>query len=97
MVELRLYYDVVTGSVLHYTCEKLEGVYLVVDPVTYAEARPDIKVIDGKIKRADSTIVITKLVPDVTGISCSVDDVGIIVDDIDGVYWSIKNYEFKNS
>ena len=45
--EFRLYYDEETGKVLFYTCEKPEGKYLVIDSVTFACARQDVRVIDG--------------------------------------------------
>jgi len=48
--EYRLYYDA-NGNVLFYTGEPVECEhnYIVIDTQTLAEARPDIKVIDGKI------------------------------------------------
>jgi hypothetical protein len=77
--EFKLYYDE-KGNVVCYSCEKLDGNYIVIDSVTYAEGRPDIKVIDGKIVRINANSVISKLVKnDIEGISCSVDDISIIV------------------
>lgn len=94
--EFRLYYDD-TGSVVHYTCEKLEGNFIAVDAITFAEARPDIKVIDGKVVRTDRVLLVTKLTTSTSGIKCSRDDITIIVDqNEDGIYWDIQNYEFGN-
>ena len=44
--EFRLYYKK-DGSVDFYTCDNPEGNYIVIDAGVFAEARPDIKVIDG--------------------------------------------------
>ena len=49
-VEFRLYYND-DGSVKHYTCEKLDGDYIIIDQQTYSEMRMDIRVKDGKISR----------------------------------------------
>jgi hypothetical protein len=46
--EFRLYYNE-TGKVICYTCEKLDGNYIVIDASIYAAGRPDVRVIDGKI------------------------------------------------
>ena len=59
--EFRLYYDD-TGRVICYTCEKLPGKYIVIDKNTFAEARPDIRVVDGKVSKAKQRAVISKLV-----------------------------------
>ncbi len=88
--ELRLYYDD-KGSVICYTCEKLEGKYIIVDNLTFAEARPDIKVIDGKILKASSGTLISKLHPSTEGILCEVEDVSIITSS-EGQYWKLKTY-----
>ena len=50
--EYRLYYDD-NGNVLFYSGEPIESEhkYIVIDAQTLAEARPDLKVIDGKIVR----------------------------------------------
>ena len=86
--EFRLYYDD-RGSVVCYTCEKLEGDYVVIDALTFAEARPDVKVLDGRVIRAGTGAVISRLVPDKTGILCEVEDVSIITK-TDGQYWNLK-------
>ena len=89
--EIRLQSDD-KGHVLCYTCEKLEGTYIVIDSLTFAEARPDLKVVDGKIIRVGNNAVISKLFPDSEGVLCEVEDVSIITDK-NGQYWKLKTYE----
>lgn len=86
--EFRLYYDD-KGQVVTYTCEKLEGDYIVIDALTFAEARPDVRVVDGRIVRADAGSVIARLYPDKTGVLCEAEDVSIITE-ADGQYWKLK-------
>lgn len=86
--EFRLYYDD-RGNVLTYTCEKLEGDYIVIDAMTFAEARPDVRVIDGKLIRAGSAAVISRLYPSLDGVLCEAEDVSIITDN-NGQYWKLK-------
>lgn len=47
-LEFRLYYDD-EGKVLCYTSENLPGKYLVITPEQFAEARPDVYIMDGQI------------------------------------------------
>lgn len=79
--EFRLYYDD-TGSVICYTGDKsITGNYIVIDAQTFAEARPDVKVIDGKISKAATKSVVCKLMPnDNDGVECHWEDVSIVVD-----------------
>lgn len=86
--EFRLYYGE-KGKVICYTCEKLEGDYIVVDAMTFAEARPDVHVINGKLVRALSGAVISRLYPDKSGVLCEVEDVSVITE-TDGQYWKLK-------
>lgn len=86
--EFRLYYDD-RGSVVCYTCEKLEGDYIVVDAMTFAEARPDVKVLEGRLIRAGTGAVISRLYKDKTGVLCEVEDVSIVTE-TDGQYWKLK-------
>jgi len=77
--EFRLYYDE-AGKVVCYTCEKLEGRYIIVDALTYAQARPDVRVIDGKISTVSPNAVVSKLMPSSDeGQVCSYDDISIVV------------------
>lgn len=89
--EFRLYYDD-KGNVLTYTCEKLEGNYVVVDPITFAEARPDVKVIDGKLIKASQGGVASRLFLSDEGQLCEIEDVSIITT-TNGRYWKLKTYE----
>ena len=86
--EFRLYYDD-RGKVVTYTCEKLEGDYIVIDTMTFAEARPDVRVVNKKLIRAESNAVISRLYPNTSGILCEIEDVSIITED-DGQYWALK-------
>ena len=88
--ELRLYYDD-RGQVVTYTCEKLEGNYIVIDALTFAEARPDVRVVDGKVIRPGSGAVISRLYPDKIGVLCEAEDVSIITE-ADGQYWKLKTF-----
>ena len=93
--EFRLYYDE-KGKVVCYSGDKsLEGNYIVIDAMTFAEARPDVRVIDGKISRVKAEAVVHKLMPNETeGISCGVDDISIIVEESEPhVKWKLKTYE----
>lgn len=93
--EFRLYYDD-KGNVVCYTCEKLEGNYIVIDATTYAEGRPDVRVIDGKISRVSASSVVSRLAPSDEGIACAFEDMSIIVDDdYDGKIqkWNLELYE----
>ncbi len=89
--EFRLYYDD-RGCAIAYTCEKLEGNYIIIDATTFAEARPDIKVVDGKIIRDHYGSVVSKLCKDTEGVLCEVEDISIITE-TDGQHWKLKTYE----
>lgn len=79
MVEFRLYYDD-NGDCICYTCDNLEGNYLVVDSQTFAEGRPDVKVINGELIKPSNTLNIVKLVISDEGAICAVEDISIVVD-----------------
>lgn len=89
--EFRLYYDD-KGYIISYTCEKTEGDYIVVDALTFAEARPDIRVIDGKIIKNHAGSVVSRLYKDTAGVLCEIEDVSIITKS-DGQYWNLKTHE----
>ena len=89
--EFRLYYDD-KGSVIAYTCEDLEGNYVVIDALTFAEARPDVKVVDGKLIKNHSGSVVSRLYRDHDGVLCEVEDVSIITETV-GQYWKLKTHE----
>jgi hypothetical protein len=91
--EFRLYYDD-RGYVVCYTCEKLDGNYIVIDAMTFAEARPDVRVVDSRLVRASSGAVISRLYPAEEGVLCEKDDISVITDR-DGKYWKIKTHELR--
>ena len=93
--EFRLYYDD-KGKVLFYTCDKPAGQYIVIDANTFAQGRPDIRVVDGKIASVDSGAVVSKLILNIEGISCASEDISIVVDETyDGETnkWKLITYE----
>jgi len=93
--EFRLYDDD-KGKVLFYSCEKLEGNYIVIDAETYAIGRPDLRVIDGKISTAVASAVVSKLMPSDDGITCAEEDISIVVGkNYKGkiVNWKLNTYE----
>ena len=96
--EFRLYYDE-KGNVVTYTCEKLEGNYIVIDALTFAQARPDVRVIDGKISTVQPAMVITKLMPDDdNGTLCAIEDVSIVVKPSHAgkiQKWNLNIYELR--
>lgn len=95
--EFRLYYDD-NGSVITYTCDKLEGNYIVIDRQTFIEARPDVRIVDGKIKRTNPSLIVYKLKPNKTeGIACSVEDISIVVPHgaNNSQLWKLTTYEFE--
>lgn len=97
--EFRLYYDEETGKALFYTCEKPEGKFIVVDQVTFACARQDVRVIDGKLSKANPSAIINKLMPDkLEGLGCIVEDVSIVPDsteDVEIQKWKLNVYELR--
>jgi len=97
MVEFKLYYDD-NGDCICYTCENLEGNYIVVDTEVFAEARPDVKVINGVLIKPSSIAKIVKLVPSNIGTTCAIENILMIVDDsYDGetITWEEKLYESR--
>jgi hypothetical protein len=94
--EFRLYYDEENGKVLFYTCEKPEGKFIVIDQVTFACARNDLRVIDGKLTKGIQSVVISKLMPDESsGIDCLIEDISIVSDEEQGITqkWKLNVYE----
>jgi hypothetical protein len=94
--EFRLYYDDL-GKIICYTGEKLEGNYIVIDAMTFAESRQDIRVIDGRIVKDSSNATIVRLTPSDSGHLCAREDLSIIVTNDDAIekqYWKLTVYEF---
>lgn len=95
--EFRLYYNE-DGSIITYSCEELEGNYIVIDAETFALGRQDVRVVDGKIEVIVPTLVVNKLVEAEDGIACAAEDINIPVsNDHDGesTKWTMKHDEFK--
>jgi hypothetical protein len=86
--EFRLYYDA-RGSVLFYTCEKPDGDYIVIDALTFAEARPDVRVVDGRIVRGGASTLSSRLRRSTDGTLCEVEDISVVTE-TDGQYWKLK-------
>ena len=65
--------------------------------MTFAAARPDIRIVDGKISTVSPNSVVHKLMPnDSDGIDCHPEDISLIVDStyIDKTQkWKLKTYE----
>jgi hypothetical protein len=76
--EFRLYYDE-KGLVICYTCENLPGNFIIVDNITFAQARPDVRVVDGRITTVISNAVVSKLMPCDSGQSCATTDISLVV------------------
>jgi hypothetical protein len=93
--EFRLYYDE-HGKVITYSTEKIAGKkYIVISKEQYAESRPDVLVINGKIIETHTTKIISRLTKNTSkGTLCSKYDINIIVeDDEDSQYWYNEYYE----
>jgi hypothetical protein len=98
VIEYRLYYDD-HGRVVTYTMDKMEGDYVVIDKQTFAEARPDIRVINGRITTVNPNFIVCKLMPhDYEGTLCAYEDISILVDeDVEAKSqrWKINTYELQ--
>lgn len=92
-IEYRLYYDE-HGRVITYTCENREGNYILVDAFTFAQSRPDVTVIDGKIITMIAGSVTARLVESDKGRRCASEDLSILVDDYSGEtkIWELVTY-----
>ena len=77
--EFRLYYDN-DGNALFYTGEKPEGNYIVVDALTFAASRMDVKIIDGEIVHSSNILQVYKLIPSDKGTFTHKDDVSVVTD-----------------
>jgi hypothetical protein len=92
-----LYYDN-NGKVICYTGDKsIEGNYIVIDALTFAEGRPDVRVIDGKLSRAQPNALVYKLMPSDNddAIMCASDDVSIITNEGPVTKWILNIYELQ--
>lgn len=96
VIEFRAYYNV-DGSIITYTTENLPGDYVVITREQYAEARPDAKIIGGKLVQTSRLTHVAKLTKNKTGgTKTSKYDISVIQeDDNDSVYYSIAAYDIK--
>ena len=97
--EFRLYYDE-NGAVICYTGDKsVTGNYIVIDALTFAAARPDLRVIDGRLSTAGPKAVVYKLMPTKDeGVECIAEDISIIADssyDGNTTKWKLNIYELE--
>jgi len=95
--EFRLYYRE-DGSIITYSCEELEGNYVVIDAETFASGRIDVRVVNGEIEIITPIFSIDKLVEATEGTACAVEDINIPVsNDHEGesTKWTMKHDEFK--
>jgi hypothetical protein len=93
--EFRLYFDDL-GSVVCYTCEKLEGNYIIIDALAFAEGRYDVRVVEGRVIKDAPNATIIRLIPSTEGTLCAAEDLSVIVnedDDIEKQYWKLAVYE----
>ncbi len=87
--EFRLYYDS-NGNVLHYTCEQSTGNFIVIDALTYAEGRYDIRVVNKKIEKVQYVLTISKLAPNKIGVPCTSEDISIVAPNyINSTNWKL--------
>ena len=90
-VVLKLYYDD-TGNPIVYTCDKLDGNYIEVDPETFAIGSMSVRVVNGVLKHIPPPVYVNKLVPSTSGTRCHAKNVAVVVKD-NGTYWKKKTYE----
>jgi len=95
--EFRLYYDD-NGNVLFYSGDKSgTGNYIIIDALTFAAARPDIRVIDQTISTVPPNAVVHKLMPNENeGIDCHPEDISVVVDNTYAdkkQKWKLTTYE----
>ena len=94
--EYRLYYDK-NGKVICYCGDKsISGDnYIIIDSHVFSEARPDIRVINGKISTVPANSIVQKLIPNTNeGVACHVEDISIVVESTDKhLKWKLTTYE----
>jgi len=89
----RIYYDEL-GRPTSYSVDDLPGNYIDVDAAVYTSGETNIRIIDGKIQKIKSTVLIAKLVPGNSGTCCHPDNVCLVVDDTEShTKWNLKTYE----
>ena len=95
-IEFRVYYDEM-GKLLFYTCDRPEGNYLIVDALTFAEKRMDLRVVEGKLVKVVPGIIITKYKPSTEGINCISEDISIVTNNTEPNIqkWKLSSYELR--
>ena len=89
----RIYYDD-NGRPTSYTVDDLPGNYIEVDVATYTDGNKNIRIVDGKIVKIKQPVMVAKLTPANSGISCHPDNVCIVVDSTQPhIKWSLKHRE----
>jgi len=92
----RLYYDE-NGRVICYTCEVLPGDnYIDIDSQTYAECNPNLRIINGEIRRASDYSVVARIVEAVDGVKCEPEDICVLTDSEENKKWKVEINEFRN-
>ena len=91
-MQYKLYYGG-NGAIITYTTEKLGGQYIEITKEQYAEARMDIKVINGKIVNPNNVKILRVLAKNSdSGVKASKYDVNIL-SETDYFYWKIVEHE----
>lgn len=93
----KLYYDA-EGRVVTYTTQPQAGNYIEITREQFAEARPDVLVVDGRIVTTHTVTVANKLVEvqNMPALAASSWDINIIVDtaqDGDFKLWRLKSHD----
>ena len=88
--EFRLYHDD-AGRVLFYTCDKPPGKYIVIDALTFAQSRPDVRVLEGKLITVSAGAIVSKLEEHTDGIVCAAEDISIVDSNFTGeaIKWKL--------
>ena len=88
--DYKLYYNKETGKPLYYSMDTVDENYIIVDKITYSEARYDVYVKDGKLIRHVFKDI-SKLTQHGNEFTCSGNDISIISKS--GVNWSLRSYD----
>jgi hypothetical protein len=89
----RIYYDD-DGRPTCYTVDDLPGNYIEVDVETYVNSNRNIRIVDGKIEKISQPVMVAKLTPAESGVSCHPDNVAVVVDSAQPhTKWSLKHHE----
>jgi hypothetical protein len=88
----RLYHDE-TGNPLFYSMADEPGTYIDIDCATFVKNSMRVKVVDQQVIEVTWKVT-NKIIPNSTGVACSLQDVAIVVDASGpNKKWSKKTYE----